>query len=66
MMKPLVSVVNAIPRLTAAPSPASTVRGVWVPKMLHGQVSEDWGVTGFEAAEAGPGSAEFVADTLKV
>ncbi len=65
-MKPLVSLVNAVPRFTAAPSPASTVPGVWVPKMLHGQVEEDWGVAGFEAPDADPVPTELVAETLKV
>ena len=35
-------------------SPESTVPGVWDPKTLHGQVIEDSGVAGLEAAEAGP------------
>ncbi len=60
------SVVKAIPRLTAEPSPESTVLGVWVPKTLHGQLSEDSGVAEFEAADAGPDPTEFVADTSKV
>ena len=37
-----------------------------VPKTLHGQVIEDSGVAGLEAAEAGPVPAELVAVTMKV
>ena len=58
--------VKAIPRLTAEPSPESTVPGVWVPKMLHGQLREDSGVAGFEAPDAGPVPTALVAVTLKV
>jgi hypothetical protein len=62
----LVSVVKAIPRLTDEPSPESTVLGVWDPKMLHGQASEDSGVAELEAADANPVPTALVADTSKV
>ena len=65
-MKPLVSVVKAMPRLTDVASPESTVLGVWVPKTLHGQVREDSGVAELEAADAVPVPAELVAATLNV
>jgi hypothetical protein len=65
-MKPLVSVVKTIPRLTAVVSPELTVAGVVVPKMLHGHCNDASGVTTFDGAEAGPEPAELLASTVKV
>jgi hypothetical protein len=65
-MNPLVSVVKAIPRFTAEPSPESTVPGVWDPKTLHGQLREDSGVAVLEAADGNPVPAELVAVTWNV
>src|SRR5690349_20055060 len=66
-MKPLVSAVNATPRFTADPSPESATDGVADPSIVHGQAgAEACGVAGFDAPDAGPAPAPFVADTVNV
>src|SRR5438132_11119562 len=65
---PPVSEVKATPRLTAPPSPESTVAGVDEgSKMVHGQAARaPVGVTGLEAVDCGPCPMALDADTRKV
>jgi hypothetical protein len=66
-MKPSVSELNAIPRTTDEPSPASSVEGVEVPQTVHvHDAGAACAVTGFEGVDAVPVPMAFVAVRVNV